>query len=117
MEGIAGALDGTLDIVAEMLPDDPRHGTENGYNNIKCRCERCRRAHRDYQARYMRRVLEDGSLVNATVEHGSAYRYDVGCRCDACRQAHNLKSRTTKANIRARKKLETESMSDGTNQL
>lgn len=25
-------------------PDDPRHGTINGYNNLKCRCDRCRAA-------------------------------------------------------------------------
>jgi hypothetical protein len=25
-------------------PDDPRHGTPNGYNNLGCRCQRCRDA-------------------------------------------------------------------------
>jgi len=23
-------------------PDDPRHGTVNGYNNLRCRCDACR---------------------------------------------------------------------------
>ena len=27
-------------------PNDPRHGTANGYRNLKCRCDRCREAHR-----------------------------------------------------------------------
>lgn len=27
-------------------PDDPRHGTGNGYRNLGCRCDRCREAHR-----------------------------------------------------------------------
>jgi hypothetical protein len=29
-----------------MNPDDPRHGTDNAYTNLRCRCERCREAHR-----------------------------------------------------------------------
>ena len=28
---------------------DPRHGTENGYKNLLCRCEDCSEAHREYQ--------------------------------------------------------------------
>jgi hypothetical protein len=31
----------------KLARNDPRHGTENGYGNLGCRCERCRRAHRD----------------------------------------------------------------------
>ena len=27
---------------------DSRHGTENGYTNLRCRCELCRQAHADY---------------------------------------------------------------------
>lgn len=31
---------------AEMMnnPDDPRHGTNNGYSNLGCRCDRCKAA-------------------------------------------------------------------------
>lgn len=29
-------------------PDDPRHGTENGYSNLRCRCDRCTDAHATY---------------------------------------------------------------------
>lgn len=28
-------------------PDDPRHGTRNGYGNLRCRCDRCRQANTD----------------------------------------------------------------------
>lgn len=31
-----------------MRPDDHRHGTINGYNNLGCRCERCRAARTAY---------------------------------------------------------------------
>jgi hypothetical protein len=31
-----------------LAPDDPRHGTPNGYGNLRCRCEPCRTAWRDY---------------------------------------------------------------------
>ena len=37
-----------------MLPDDPRHGTNNGYNNLGCRCQPCRDAHNARQQRYYR---------------------------------------------------------------
>lgn len=30
---------------------DPRHGTPNGYNNWKCRCEPCKAAYKDYKKR------------------------------------------------------------------
>lgn len=39
---------------------DPRHGTENGYGNLDCRCRRCTAAHarwqHDYTSRPDRRV-------------------------------------------------------------
>jgi hypothetical protein len=31
-----------------MNPDDHRHGTWNGYNNLRCRCEDCTKAARAY---------------------------------------------------------------------
>lgn len=32
--------------------NDPRHGTTNGYKNLDCRCDRCRKAgHDDHAAR------------------------------------------------------------------
>lgn len=31
---------------------DPRHGTENGYGNLHCRCRRCTAAHRRYHGKY-----------------------------------------------------------------
>lgn len=85
----------------ELTPDDPRHGTTNGYGNLGCRCSPCREAHRQNHARYMQKVRDDGSLVDKGA-HGSSYRYDIGCRCDACREAHNQKSRITKQRMRQR---------------
>lgn len=34
---------------AQVDEDDPRHGTRSGYNNLKCRCQRCRDASSAYQ--------------------------------------------------------------------
>jgi hypothetical protein len=34
-------------------PDDDRHGTTNGYSNLKCRCESCTEAWRVWHRRYM----------------------------------------------------------------
>jgi hypothetical protein len=35
-------------------PDDPRHGTLNGYTNLGCRCEKCRAARAEYMRLYWR---------------------------------------------------------------
>lgn len=34
-------------------PSDVRHGTPNGYSNLGCRCERCRKAATQAHYRYM----------------------------------------------------------------
>jgi hypothetical protein len=31
-------------------PEDPRHGTPNGYGNLRCRCPRCTKANTDWIA-------------------------------------------------------------------
>lgn len=31
---------------------DPRHGTDNGYVNLRCRCDSCRQAHTEAVAEY-----------------------------------------------------------------
>ncbi len=88
----------------DLPPNDPRHGTVNGYGNRGCRCEACREAHRQAHAAYMVRVRATKELATGDgITHGTSYRYDVGCRCDECREAHNAKSRETKARLRQRK--------------
>lgn len=77
-----------------LAPDDPRHGTTNGYANLKCRCERCRRAWADYNNEYRWRTGRTSPLeqwkqrVRAEAEardnHGTDARYKLGCRCDEC---------------------------------
>jgi hypothetical protein len=32
----------------------PQHGTVSGYTNLKCRCEPCRKAWREYMREYLR---------------------------------------------------------------
>lgn len=45
-----------------MTPDDPRHGTANGYQR-GCRCDKCRRAKADQLADYRkRRYVSRGQL-------------------------------------------------------
>lgn len=74
-----------------MTPDDPRHGTANGYGNLKCRCDACREAWRQYepsraaQERYRRRLGMQPAKRGRT--HGIRATYVHGCRCDECREA------------------------------
>jgi len=82
--------------VVPLTPNDPRHGTTNGYGNLDCRCQPCTEAHRLNHNQYMAKVRQTRQLATADAQHGTSYRYDVGCRCDECREAHNAKSRATK---------------------
>lgn len=82
----------------DLEPDDPRHGTTNGYGNLGCRCDRCREAHRINHNAYMTRMRAQKRILGT---HGSTLAYDTGCRCDVCREAHNLKSREYKRHRRS----------------
>lgn len=64
-----------------MDADDHRHGTENGYGNLRCRCEACRAAHATYfregpgrqsVTRYRRRNSRSARLILATASHFDA---------------------------------------------
>lgn len=68
---------------------DPRHGTYNGYNNLKCRGECCRSAARRHSGDvplkiHLARVHAAAQVVN----HGTSWAYEgKGCRCPDCREA------------------------------
>lgn len=71
--------------------DDPRHGTVNGYINLRCRCDECREAWRVYEParlsreRWRRRQGMQPMKYGRT--HGIRATYKDGCRCDECRAA------------------------------
>lgn len=67
------------------VPDDPRHGTTNGYTNLKCRCQRCRDAW-SATSRYRRAKR---ALTPDDPRHGRYTTYsNHSCRCPACLAAH-----------------------------
>lgn len=97
-------------------PDDPRHGTTNGYG-VGCRCDRCRVAMKRYSGRYFkeneelikekRRLYYRNNKANVRKSqvkryeeyvyqmqqdpndprHGTRTGYTYGCRCDKCKAA------------------------------
>jgi hypothetical protein len=58
-----------------MKPDDPRHGTLNGYTTHKCRCELCKKAQRDYACKrkqkqiiYIKRLEEENRYLHERIK-------------------------------------------------
>jgi len=49
----------------KLAQDDPRHGTDNGYGNLSCRCQLCRDAWAARQYDYMKRNPEQRRKHNA----------------------------------------------------
>lgn len=68
-------------------PDDPRHGTENGYNNGGCRCVLCRRAHTEYTYQKLAKRAEKLGLCTNCEENG---QYAKGL----CRRCLNFENST-----------------------
>lgn len=69
-----------------MNSDDPRHGTVNGYSNLKCRCADCRSAWADYM--WLRRRERHAKGVPADIHGKYTTYYNYMCRCDECKRAH-----------------------------
>ena len=89
-----------------MRPDDPRHGTANGYSNLGCRCSECCAAQTAYAKErgiggymtipcpkcgtgmwYYAKMCRGCRDRLREAPHGSEGRYSRGCRCDDCRRA------------------------------
>ena len=71
-----------------MNPDDPRHGTDNGYINLGCRCDKCKaaKAARNARERQVRHATTRSEGVPAGVQHNASTYSNWGCRCQACTQ-------------------------------
>lgn len=71
-----------------LAPDDPRHGTVNGYVNRKCRCAACRAANtestRILRARRVERTRANGGIA-PVAQHGTlSTRSNWLCGCVDC---------------------------------
>lgn len=73
-------------------PADPRHGTQNGYTNLRCRCSKCRASNAAYcnelKLRRSSRTVPD--RLHGTVNAYTNYL----CRCPDCRMAYRDSRRT-----------------------
>ena len=88
----------------QLLPGDGdlRHGTVNGYSNLRCRCERCRAAWTAYVTLYrlpgvtQRRAAQERGETYVTakgITHGLTGYQSHSCRCDVCRRAKSEDNR------------------------
>lgn len=72
-------------------PSDSRHGTVNGYCNLKCRCPRCKAAGAELNRRMKQRRYEQGAPTHL---HGTVNGYsNYGCRCAPCKAAYSAEKR------------------------
>lgn len=72
-------------------PSDSRHGTVNGYNNLMCRCPRCKAAGAELNRRMKQRRYEQGAPTRL---HGTVNGYcNYGCRCAPCKAAYSAENR------------------------
>lgn len=83
-----------------LAASDPRHGTNNGYNNYGCRCEPCVKAGRAYQAarRRAQGTPTRQEVNESRKQHGWSRYKNGGCRCDVCRAAAAAQKRRQRAN-------------------
>jgi hypothetical protein len=66
---------------------DPRHGTLNGYCNLKCNCDDCRRRWSDYTTTAKKERVPPPP---GDERHGRYTTYgNWNCRCDLCTYAHS----------------------------
>jgi len=70
-------------------PEDSRHGSINGYGNLKCRCPECREENTARRAE--RREAVRNTLDDDDERHGTNNAYtNYGCKCDPCKEAHAI---------------------------
>ena len=75
-----------------LAPDDPRHGTVNGYSNLDCRCQRCRDAWAADSKQKRSKRAERIALDPSVAVHGKPDTYlNWGCRCRPCTDAHSAR--------------------------
>lgn len=72
-------------------PGDPRHGTVNGYKNLRCRCPECRAANTENGRRL---TAQRKARPLAEYLHGTRSGYqNHGCRCTRCKEAASTATR------------------------
>lgn len=83
----------------KLTADDPRHGTANGYGNLKCRCQPCRDAHAEKCLERRKERVKRGLAPDA-IQHGTPNGYgNWGCRCTRCKKAWAQRSAESRAGL------------------
>lgn len=69
-------------------PNDHRHGTVNGYGNLRCRCPRCRAANTAQMRVARARMRAAVAAGQRDLRHGTTGGYtNYGCHCEHCSRA------------------------------
>jgi hypothetical protein len=82
---------------------DSRHGTDNGYSHLKCRCEQCTAARAAYKTNVLKPKRVAKGIPDGDPRHGTEYGYcDYGCRCRSCTDAWAKAAASRRRRRRAR---------------
>ena len=88
-------------------PEDPRHGTMNGYSNLSCRCDSCKATAKEFNA--MAKVKRFTKPKTGEEHwHGTYNGYhNYNCRCGPCTADNTLRSKELRYKSLIRKGLPT----------
>lgn len=73
-----------------------KHGTVTRYYTLKCRCEKCRKAAREYM-----RTLRTKLKTTPKIPHGLNGYENYGCRCSKCVKAKAKSRQALKKTVAA----------------
>jgi len=91
--------------MTDLAPDDPRHGTANGYRNHGCRCGPCRdAAAEDFQQRWTAQTPPPPGDERHGLRATYLFRH---CRCQRCREANTSYARQWRAHRRGHQRSTT----------
>lgn len=82
------------------------HGTLSTYNNHKCHCDACKRAHTVYYREYLSRRYKNGRRMNTLCKFDGCEKKAIMDNAGLCYAHHDMLSRLIERGIRTKEEVE-----------